>query len=61
VLVPVDARDTKLEEFQAALIKAVQKLSRKLARETGPPPLEPKESAEETGPTAAPRGRSEDH
>jgi ribonuclease P protein component len=59
VLVPVDARDTKLEEFQAALVKAVQKLARKLAREAGPPPLESKEPAEGTGRTRAPRGRSE--
>jgi ribonuclease P protein component len=59
VLVPVDARDTKLEEFQAALVNAVQKLARKLAREAGPPLPEPKEPAEETGRTRAPHGRSE--
>lgn len=33
VLVPVDARDTTLMEFQEALVRAVGKLARKLARE----------------------------
>jgi len=48
VLVPMDARDTKLEEFQAALVAAVQKLARKLSRETASPPLETKESSDAT-------------
>jgi ribonuclease P protein component len=60
VLVPVDARDTKLEEFQAALVTAVQKLARKLAREAGAARLEAKESSGETARSGPPpRGRSE--
>jgi ribonuclease P protein component len=47
VLVPVDARDTTLEEFQAALVAAVQKLSRKLSREAGAAPLETKAPSDE--------------
>ena len=58
VLVPVDARDTKLEEFQAALVAAVQKLARKLSRKTGAPPLEAKASSDQTG-RPGPRGQSE--
>jgi ribonuclease P protein component len=59
VLVPVDARDTKLEEFQTALVAAVRKLARKLEREASPPPLETKTPADETR-RPRPRDQSED-
>jgi len=60
VLVPVDARDTKLEEFQSALVKAVQKLARKLADEGGTRTVEPTESPGKTGGSPPPsRGRTE--
>src|SRR5262245_3508571 len=58
VLVPMDARDTKLEEFQAALVAAVQKLARKLSRETAAPSLEAKSLSDQTG-RPGPRGQSE--
>jgi len=35
VLIPVDARQTKLREFREALVPAVVKLARKLARSAG--------------------------
>jgi ribonuclease P protein component len=58
VLVPVEARDTKLEEFQAALVQAVRKLVRKLEREASAPPLETKASSDETR-QPRPRNQSE--
>ena len=57
VLVPVEARDTNLEEFQAALVKAVQKLARKLADEVNNPPPGSKDSAEK-GPPSVRHSRS---
>jgi ribonuclease P protein component len=40
VLVPVEARDVQLKDFQEGLLRAVRKLERKLPREPGanPPP-----------------------
>ena len=60
VLVPVDARDTKLEQFQVALVKAVQKLARKLADEARAGAVAPTESPAKTARSLPPAsGRTE--
>ena len=46
VLVPVEARDTKLKEFQEALVRAVHKLARQVQRTAGATTLAEKSDAE---------------
>ncbi|MGE5195393.1 MAG: ribonuclease P protein component [Deltaproteobacteria bacterium] len=64
VLVPVDARDVKLKDFQEALVRSVRKLERKLQREPGAAPAGPLQGAREHGRSESgmegnPPGRSE--
>jgi ribonuclease P protein component len=44
VLIPVDARDTKLCEFQEALVRAARKLAKKLPRNDGDSAADARES-----------------
>ena len=53
VLIPVDARNTKLGEFQDALVRAVTKLARKLPRSADGPSVSGKNAIEPPGRAAA--------
>lgn len=52
VLIPVDARNTKLGEFQEALVRAVRKLARKLTRSIDDPAASGKRATDPAGRSA---------